>query len=552
MLTIKHLTGLTRHKPSHARIQLRRLSRTRIGPLALCAVMLGMLVIAPGASAAAAGVNITAVEGQSFTGKVVDIGSCSLASATISWGDGTTSAGTSDGSTGIQGTHTYAEEGSYSGSVSYTYSNNTRFCPTGTQTTSFQATVQDASLTASGANLSGTAGQAVSGVVAHFSDANPAAGAGELSAQIAWGDGSTSAGTVAAAAGGGFDVTGAHTYSTVGAYTTTITIVDIGGAATTASSNVHITVATPPPTPPPPLPHPPVPPFVLPQARFGFAPFSPCQNDNVSFDASSSTGGGDRLPITRYHWSIDESAFAPTQFTSAKPTFTHVFPAASYSVGPYQGPLPNKDLNDYHFFRPPATVTLEVTDSAGNTATLSRTITFVDPDELLVGEVYINRKTELPGLYLFRDSRFADIVPCQARSLDPKSTVVKLARPRFPRIARLRQSGAGAAYRASIAVKSRCRPGLVVCSGELVVSQGRRALRRTHIPPIRGALGHATLFIPAGRSATVIMRLNARGRALAHAHKLGRVTLTLLTTGPHGGIALTSRTIIIVSGRGKA
>jgi hypothetical protein len=33
-------------------------------------------------------------------------------------------------------------------------------------------------------------------------------------------------------------------------------------------------------------------------------------------------------------------------------------------------------------------------------------------------------------------------------------------------------------------------------------SQGRR----THIPnePIRGALGHATLFIPAGRSATVI------------------------------------------------
>src|ERR1019366_2737938 len=122
MLTIKHLTGLTRHKPSHARIQLRRLSRTRIGPLALCAVMLGMLVIAPGASAAAAGVNITTVEGQSFTGKVADIGSgCSLASATISWGDGTASAGTSDGSTGIQGTHTYAEEGAYSGSVSYTY-----------------------------------------------------------------------------------------------------------------------------------------------------------------------------------------------------------------------------------------------------------------------------------------------------------------------------------------------------------------------------------------------------------------------------------------------
>jgi hypothetical protein len=532
MLTIKSPAALTRHKPSHARIYLRRLSGTRIGPLALCAAVLGMLVIAAGAGAAAAGVNITAVEGQSFTGKVADIGSCSLASASISWGDGASSAGTSDGSTGIQGTHTYAEEGAYSGSVSYTYV-VTRFCPTGTQTTSFQATVQDAPLTAAGVDVSGTAGQQLSGVVAHIDDANPNASVGDFSVQINWGDGSTSVGTVAAVAAGGFDVSGAHAYQIAGSFTVSSTIADVGGATTTASSTASIA-------------------FALPQARFGFAPFSPCQNDNVSFDASSSTGGGDRLPITRYHWSIDESAFAPTQFTSAKPTFTHVFPAASYSVGPYQGPLPNKDLNDYHFFRPPATVTLVVTDSAGNTATLSRTITFVDPDELLVGEVYINRKTELPGLYLFRDSRFADIVPCQARSLDPKSTVVKLARPRFPRIARLRQSGAGAAYRASIAVKSRCRPGLVVCSGELVVSQGRRALRRTHIPPIRGALGHATLFIPAGRSATVIMRLNARGRALAHAHKLGRVTLTLLTTGPHGGIALTSRTIIIVSGRGKA
>src|ERR1017187_6995987 len=62
-----------------------------------------------GGRGAAAGVDITTVEGQSFTGKVVDIGSCSLASATISWGDGATSAGTSDGGTGIQGHHTYAQ-----------------------------------------------------------------------------------------------------------------------------------------------------------------------------------------------------------------------------------------------------------------------------------------------------------------------------------------------------------------------------------------------------------------------------------------------------------
>ncbi|MGI8413612.1 MAG: hypothetical protein ACR2QA_14235 [Solirubrobacteraceae bacterium] len=556
------MTVLTRHKPSHARIQLRRLSGPRIGSLAVCAAVLGMLAIAPEAAAAAAGVNITAVEGQSFTGNVVNGLVCPLSSATISWGDGTTSAGTSDRSTGIQGTHTYAEEGTYAGSVSFLYQQPAQFrCLSGTQSASFQATVQDASLTGAGRDISGTAGQPLSAVVVHVDDANPGGIVADFSVRIDWGDGSSSAGTVAAGTGGGgFDVTGAHTYSTVGAYTTTTTIVDIGGAATTVSSNVHITVATPPPPPPPPpplplpLPHPPVPPLVLPQARFGFAPFSPCQNDNVSFDASSSTGGGGG-PITKYHWSIDESAFAPTQFTSTKPTLAHVFPASSYSVGPYRGPLPNKDLNDYHFFRPPVTVTLQVTDNAGNTASSSRTITFVDPDELLVGLWETNRKTGLPFLYLFRDSRFADVVPCQPRSLDPRSTIVNLARPRLPAIATLRQSGAGAAYRVSIAVRSPCRSGLVQCSGELIVSQGPSARGRTHIPgnPGRGALarslGHATFFVLAGRSATVIVRLNARGRALARAHKLGRVTLSLLTSGPKGGIAISSRTIIIVSGR---
>lgn len=507
----------------------------------VCAAVLGVLVVVPLAQGAAPGVDIVVTEGQSFTAKVVDIGSCSPASATINWGDGGTSLGTADGATGIQGSHTFAEEGIYGASVSYSY-NSSRFCPAGPQTASFQPTVRDAPLSAMGLGSSGVGGSSLAAVVAHVDDANPVAGAADFSAQIVWGDGATSAGTVAAAIGGGFVVSGTHTYSGVGSYQIGTTITDVGGASTTASSTAQIATPLPPP---------------LPQARFGFAPFSPCQNDKVSFDASSSAGGGDGRPITRYHWSIDESAFAPTQFTSAIPTFTHVFPAASYSVGPYRGPLQNRpdlDLHDYHFFRPPAKVTLQVTDSAGKTATLSRTITFVDPDELLVGTVYLNRKTGLPGLELFRDARFLDVVPCQARSLDPTSTIVKLARAAFPHVARLIVPRVGP-HRASIAVKSRCRTGLFECSGELVLSQATHTPRRTQMLAnhVRGvlarSLGHATFFIPAGHSATVIVRLNARGRALARTGKIGRATLSLLTSGTHGGIALTSRTIIIVNGR---
>jgi hypothetical protein len=203
------------------------------------AVVLGLLVIAPGAGAAAAGVDITAVEGQSFTASVVTGLICPLASATITWGDGTTSAGTSDGSSGIQGTHTYAEEGSYSGSVTYAYT-VARPCSGATQTTSFQATVHDASLTGSGRNIAGTAGQSLSAVVAHIDDANPNGTADDFTAQINWGDGTTSPGSVSAVAGGGFDVTGTHTYAAAGNYPVNTSITDIGANSITATSTAQI------------------------------------------------------------------------------------------------------------------------------------------------------------------------------------------------------------------------------------------------------------------------------------------------------------------------
>jgi hypothetical protein len=194
--------------------------------------------------------DFTTVEGQSFSGRVVDVQQCASLTATIDWGDGTpTSAGApdggnADGADGVQGTHTYAEEGTYNGSVSYTCN---QFV--GARTATFHATVQDAALTASGSDSSGAAGLSMSALVAHLDDANPAGDANDFSAQINWGDGATSAGTVAVAAGGGFDVTGSHTYGTAGSYSVTTTITDVGTATATASSTAQIAqTALPPPS----------------------------------------------------------------------------------------------------------------------------------------------------------------------------------------------------------------------------------------------------------------------------------------------------------------
>lgn len=80
---------------------------------------------------------------MAFTKKVDDAARAGFLAATISWGYGSpSSAGASDGSaTGTQGTHTYADEGLLNGSVTY-------FCPRISVTDHFQATVQDAPLTA--------------------------------------------------------------------------------------------------------------------------------------------------------------------------------------------------------------------------------------------------------------------------------------------------------------------------------------------------------------------------------------------------------------------
>ena len=82
---------------------------------------------------------------------------------------------------------------------------------------------------------------AVKAKVATFTHANPAGAASDYTATITWGDGTAStAGTVSAVAGGGFEVKVSHTYATAGRYTTSVAISDVGGAKATATGSANV------------------------------------------------------------------------------------------------------------------------------------------------------------------------------------------------------------------------------------------------------------------------------------------------------------------------
>src|SRR5581483_2007867 len=103
-------------------------------------------------------------------------------------------------------------------------------------TAASSATVADAALSATGKALAPTEGAAFSGVVASFSDTDPAGALSDYTVTITWGDGQSSAGTVSAS-GTSFLVTGSNTYAEEGSYGISVVITDAGGAKTTAASS---------------------------------------------------------------------------------------------------------------------------------------------------------------------------------------------------------------------------------------------------------------------------------------------------------------------------
>lgn len=204
---------------------------------------LGVLCGAPALAATGNPLSVSpvnAVEGQTFDGVVGTIASCAVGSysATINWGDGSSvDAGTvtseSNGVCTIGGTHTYSENGQ--DTLTVTATPTAGGSPdTGTTT----ATIADAPLSVSANAIAGTAGDTFSGVVATLTDYGGLR-PGAYTANVNWGDGSTSAATVDASGG----VSASHVYANAGSFAFIVTVSDEGGS--TAMGNATATIAVP-------------------------------------------------------------------------------------------------------------------------------------------------------------------------------------------------------------------------------------------------------------------------------------------------------------------
>jgi ELWxxDGT repeat protein len=168
--------------------------------------------------------------------------------ATITWGDGTTS--TVSGATGsivalgngnfaITAGHTYAEEGSFTLSVQVRDDG-------GSSTSATRGlSVADAGLSSLGLlNPHATEGKGTGTfTVATFADRNSAAAATDFTAVVQWGDGSsstvTSAGIVALG-GGKFAVRAGHTYAESGSFALSVQVRDDGGASISGTLTLSV------------------------------------------------------------------------------------------------------------------------------------------------------------------------------------------------------------------------------------------------------------------------------------------------------------------------
>ena len=201
------------------------------------------------AALSATGGTINPIEGATFTGPVASLSDANPSAtasdftAAINWGDGSapsvgTIAANALGGFSVSGSHTYSEEGSFNLAVSIHDAGGAAAAAAAT------ATVADAVLHGHGLNLGATRSTAFNRAVVTFTDDDPNGMVSDYTASVNWGDGTTSAAVVSAAAGGGFTATAQHAFRE-GRFSIVSTITDAGGASTSATSRIVVDLTPP-------------------------------------------------------------------------------------------------------------------------------------------------------------------------------------------------------------------------------------------------------------------------------------------------------------------
>ncbi|HLJ92628.1 MAG TPA: hypothetical protein VKU02_05470 [Gemmataceae bacterium] len=190
-----------------------------------------------GPVSAVGGFQVNGVEGQpinnvklaTFTNPTNPGEPSSNFSASINWGDGTTSTGTISGPDAggvytVFGSHTYAEEGTAEHGGPFTITVTISHLGISSVNVTDPTNITDAPLSAAG-GFSFTGPTLTNATLATFTDTGGPEPLSHYSATINWGDSTTSAGTISGPSGSGvFTVTGSHTYSGTGAFTISVTI----------------------------------------------------------------------------------------------------------------------------------------------------------------------------------------------------------------------------------------------------------------------------------------------------------------------------------------